>query len=359
MQMNQILTILNTSAPILGVVGVFILGVLYLRRMQLRDAREQEALWEERAQRRIELAEREQSARARAEGAIPAATASAPEEENGGFQYFKTDERHKGLFVDAFNGFKEFAALKGYSVAVAIDTGRPGMVGLKVTVIDIGVTVSTSQVRRDVNEYINKLNAEDDLAEMPVVTDPAEHARLVKAILARNDMLRHQASLNAYAATTYRGILDTVMGSPGAFRAISYQSPVPMHIQITNDGGKSMAANNTATNSPGAAVGSRNRAGIADSVVTVGATESERTAQVDAVQKLMAQIKASSLDDDNKAEALRYLANIKEEVAEDSPDSGRIAKWLKGAGEVINVGTAGAALAQKVSDVVNMFGGNS
>lgn len=130
--------------------------------------------------------------------------------EAGGFQFFEVTEEQKGVFIDAFNGFKEYASLKGYNVVVLVDSSRQGLVGLKITITDVGTTVSTSQVRRDVNEYIRKMAEQDDLSDMPMVTDPIEHLRLVAAICTRFGFLRHQAEMNATAAQAYRAMIATV-----------------------------------------------------------------------------------------------------------------------------------------------------
>jgi hypothetical protein len=92
-----------------------------------------------------------------------------------GFQFFDVHEHYKITFIDALNGFKEYADLKGYNVTVVINSEVPGKVGLKITVNDAQTTVSTNQVRRDVNEYIQKLNSGDDLSDMPMIQDPVEH----------------------------------------------------------------------------------------------------------------------------------------------------------------------------------------
>jgi hypothetical protein len=185
----------------------------------------------------------------------------------GGFQFFEVNDLQKKAFIDAFNGFKEYAELKGYNVTVIVDSSKPGMVGLKIVVDDAGVTVSTNQVRADVNEYVRKMRDQDDLADMPIVTDPIEHARLVAAVKMRFEFLRHQAQMNATAAEAYRAILSAV--AKEGLGAIGYL-PAPLipnvTVQIQNDGARLMSntnsSTNTATNSPGAAVGQRNRAGI-------------------------------------------------------------------------------------------------
>jgi hypothetical protein len=276
----------------------------------------------------------------------------------GGFQFFEVTETQKRAFTDAFNGFKEYAELKGYNVVVLVDSARQGLVGLKITITDVGATVSTTQVRRDVNEYIRKMAEQNDLSDMPMVTDPVEHARLVAAICTRFGFLRHQAEMSATTAQAYRAMIATIghqgLGAVGYLPAPA--SP-PITIQITNDGGRLMSGNNSASNSPGAAVGAGNTAGITGSVVIVGATESEREAQTSAIDALIERIKASGLAPEQKEEAARNLSNVKEEVTEnETPDQGRIARWLSRAQQITQLGTAGAELFEKGEELYRQFG---
>jgi phospholipase C len=280
--------------------------------------------------------------------------------EERGFQFYDVNEQQKRAFIDAFNGFSEYADIKGYGVTVLLDATLPGKVGLKITVNDTGVTVSPNHVRQDVDEYIHKMADGDDLADLPMVGDPLEHARLVSAIKMRFAFLRHQASLDATTAEAYRAILANV--SARNLEAISYH-PAPVvpnfNVRIHNDGGRSMSGTNTATNSPGAAVGEGNRAGIKDSVVTIGATASERSAQVNAISQLIGHISASGLDPEPKADAVRNLNNVREEVDEaEVPDKGRIAKWLDRARSIMSLGAAGGELLEKANGVFKLFGYN-
>jgi hypothetical protein len=72
------------------------------------------------------------------QGPSPDATAA----QSGGFAFFAVADEHKALFADAMNGFADFAKLKGYSVELSFDTSLPGKVGIRFTILDLGVTVS-------------------------------------------------------------------------------------------------------------------------------------------------------------------------------------------------------------------------
>src|SRR5215469_4334725 len=96
------------------------------------------------------------------------------ERANAGFAYFAVPEPHKAAFADAMQGFAEYAKLKGYNVAIAIDSTVRGKVGIKFEISDSGITVSTERAKSDFHEYVEKVLESDDLADMPIITDPAE-----------------------------------------------------------------------------------------------------------------------------------------------------------------------------------------
>jgi len=202
------------------------------------------------------------------------------------------------------------------------------------------------------------MNDGDDLSDMPMIMDPFEHIRLVGAIKMRFAFLRHQGQLHEATAEAYRAMLSTVTANAtGAILFPSTPMLPSVHVQIQNDGGRSMSGANNATNSPGAAVGTGNTAGITGSVVTIGATVTERSAQMRAIDDLITNIKASGLDAEQKADAVRHLENVKEEVDEtENPDKGRSARWLERSNKIISLSTAGADLIEKSSGLLRLFG---
>ena len=81
---------------------------------------------------------------------------------------------------------------------------------------------------------------------------------------------------------------------------------------------------------------------------------------VAAIDGLIERIKASGLAPDEKEEATRNLTNVKEEVTEnETPDKGRIARWLGRAQQITKLGTAGAELIEKGEELYRQFGGGS
>jgi hypothetical protein len=133
-------------------------------------------------------------------------------------------------------GFGEYAKLKGYNITFAMDASLPGKVGIKFVIMDAGVTVSTATVKKDVDEYINKMRNSDNLRDMPIVTDPIEHDRLVSVITMRFSYLKHEAELHAIQSLAYRRMFEDVQFM--ANRAIAYAPPPAqnLNIQVYNRG---------------------------------------------------------------------------------------------------------------------------
>lgn len=211
--------------------------------------------------------QRLQELRLRKEGEVAGAPAAIVQAEpHAGYAFFDIPDEYKALFSEAMQGFTEYAKLKGYNISFAVDATPPGRVGIKFTILDAGVTVSTATVRKDVDEYINKLRNSDDLRDMPIVADPIEHGRLVSAITMRFTHLRHEADLHAMQSAAYRRLFESVQDMTA--RAITHSPsnvPAPnFHIQVDSRGGYNMSSGDSyrADNSPGAAVGRDNRVRI-------------------------------------------------------------------------------------------------
>ena len=255
-------------------------------------------------------------------------------------------------------GFGEYAKLKGYNITFAMDASLPGKVGIKFVIMDAGVTVSTATVKKDVDEYINKMRNSDNLRDMPIVTDPIEHERLVSVITMRFSYLKHEAELHAIQSLAYRRMFEDVQFM--ANRAIAYAPPPAqnLNIQVYNRGDSNMVGDTyKAEHSPGASVGVGNIVRIEGSSIIIGSSNEQRAQQAASVDALIQLVRTSKLVDDEKATAVRHLENLKEEInSGEKPDAGLIAKSLGRLKSVFDTATAGAELYEKAKDVFATFG---
>ena len=235
-----------------------------------------------------------------------------------GFAFFDVDEEYKAIFCDAIQGFGEYAKLKGYSISLAIDNSLPGKVGIKIVIIDAGVTVSTNTIKKDVDEYIKKMKTCDDLRDMPVVTDQIEHERLVSAITMRFTYLKHEAELHRMQSVAYQRMFEGVQRM--AQNAISYSPPPHQNVSIVLDssrrGDNNMAGDTYKTeHSPGASVGIGNVAHIEGSSIIIWSSNEQRAQQATSVEALMELVKTSKLTESEKNTAVRHLENVQEELS--------------------------------------------
>ena len=281
------------------------------------------------------------------------AAAAAAVAQSGGFAFFDIADEHKALFTDALNGFSDFAKLKGYSVELSFDTTLPGKVGIRFTILDSGITVSTAKVRKDVDEYINRLRSADDLSDMPMATDSTEHVRLTSAIQARFAYLRTQAEMFAVQVEFYKRMMHE--WKPDSVRGIGYVSPVQIH--LTNEGSRNMRDSYNAENSRNIAQGKKAKAVTKDSTIAIGSTLSEKNKQVSALKDLEKSIGDAELPDETRQKTLRHVQNAVEEMENSSnPDPDEVGKWLGRADTALKTAGAAAGLMEKLHGALEMFG---
>jgi hypothetical protein len=272
--------------------------------------------------------------------------------ESGGFTFIEVADEYKTLFADAMNGFADFAKLKGYNVKVSLDTSLPGKIGIRITILDAGVTVSTASVRRDVDEYIKRLRSADDLSDMPMATNPVEHRLILSALQARFSYLQTQVEIRTVQADFYRRIISE--WEAGSGRAVSYATPV--QITLTNEGLRNMRDSYNAENSQNIAQGKDANAVTKGSTILIGSTFTEKTKQIKSLKEIETAIRDAQLPDETKQAAMRYVQNAREEMedsANPSPDD--VGKWLGRADTALKTAGAAAGLLEKIHEVLGMF----
>lgn len=112
-----------------------------------------------------------------------------------------------------------------------------------------------------------------------------------------------------------------------------------------------------ATQSPGAAVGIANTAAIEGSVINIGASNDERKDLIEGLEQLIAAARNSTLVEETKGDAVRYLENAREELSEgENPNPDVVEKWLVRAKGVLNLAERGTELYDKAKAVLAGFG---
>ena len=273
----------------------------------------------------------------------------------GGYVFVEIPDDHKSLFRDTITGFEEFARLKGYQVSIAIDTTPPGKVGFKFTILDQGITVSTSTVRSDVAEYVAQLTDSETFDRLPVVVDLVEHERLKAALTTRFAMIRSNAEMYKAMADFYKQFAHDM--AQARVSGVGYL-PAPstvIHTQLGLTGGQVTGDSYSADHSPGAAVGKRNVARLEGSSITIGSIGEQRDRQIVSLTELIDLLSHSQLA--NKDDAVRYLANVREEInGKEPPDPGLVETFLNKTKSVLAVADKGSDIWKKANDVLSLFG---
>lgn len=264
--------------------------------------------------------------------------------ESGGFIVIDLSENQRGLFHDLLKGFEEYAKLKGYSVAFSIDNTFIGKVAFKFTLTDADVIVVNDRVRKDLKEYMDKISAGDSLDDMPQIISLEEHEILVEALKNRIIFLHQNYSLVKTSSDFYESI----------FRKLNAQPILPAPNVYVQTGGHHSAPNYIANNSPLATLGNDN---LIENRVRIAVTYRERKEQISKISEVIERFKNETKSQESD-DAIRNLANIKEELElEESPDSGRLAKWLEKVKQAAQLGSFAQETVGAVKELIKLFGG--
>lgn len=275
----------------------------------------------------------------------------------GGYDFVQVPDEFKSVFLEAMGGFRDYAKLRGYSVDLSVDTSLPGKVGMRITIVDIGVTVSTTTVRKDVDDYLRRFKDGDDFDDLPVPENSAEHLLLVSALKLRFSHLKSQMEIQKFKTDLLMNMINDLKST--GLSAIGYPPPHSQILQLTlqNDGGNNMRDRFEANNSQNIAQGKNSSAYTSDSSIQIGHNHSERSQRIEALREFLREAQESELPTTIKGEVVRYIENAKEELeTAEQPDGNEVGKWLDRANKAVSTASAGAGLVDKVHDLLTKFG---
>jgi hypothetical protein len=203
----------------------------------------------------------------------------------------------------------------------------PHKIAFKFTLGENGISVSTQTVRKDIEEYIDKIKKGEPLDDLPVIISPTEHNLVLTTMKNRLSFLQHNFNLQKNAIQFYDNFLKNLSSSP---YGITHQPSV-----IVQSGQQNSANHYLATNSPKAIVGRNNaledNSDNSDhSVITITNSFNERKEQIDKLSELIGFLKKEETIDKTKQQtAILNLEKVKEELEEEAaPDKSKIIKWL-------------------------------
>ena len=268
----------------------------------------------------------------------------------GGYIILDLPEDQRSLFYDLLKGFEDYAELKGYKIFFSMDSSFFNRIAFKFTLSDIGVTVSTEQVKKDIKEYIDKIQSGEPLDNLPVVLSPEEHDMILTTLKNRVNFLQMNYSLQKNATEFYERLLSRISSSP-----IGFLPPSNVYVQT---GGTMDSRKYTAIDSSKLIQGDQSRL-IDDSItanIRIGSSFNERKEQIQKLEKLVEVLRADKAKCEEKDKAIINLEKVKDEIADhDQPDKSRIAKWHEKVKEYLGLLKLGKHAADIAKDFFESF----
>ncbi len=267
----------------------------------------------------------------------------------GGYVIMDMPDERKSIFHDVLKGFEEFASIKGYHVSISIDSSIPDKIAFKFTLNDFGVSPSSAQVKKDLDEYIDKMKKGESIDDLPEVNEPVEHNRLVMALKNRVSFLQQNYEVQKNIKEFYEKFFRQLN-----IGAISHSLPA---IQI-NQGGIDMDQRKyIANNSAGVSQGDNQSNLIEAHDISIGDSFSERKDMILKLDELISVLRGSSDGDVNLTKAQRHLESVKDELEDEKePDKGIVAKLLGKTKELLGIAKASGEVVTKAKEVFESFG---
>ncbi len=264
----------------------------------------------------------------------------------GGYVTIDMPEDRKSLFHDLLKGFEDYASIKGYKVNISIDSSQEGKLSFKIVVNDFGVVGTRESVKKDLNEFIDKIKNGEPLDDLHEVVGEVEHARLLMALKNRVVLLQShyevQKNINEYYKSFFLEIPT---------QSISHSQP----IHIYNGEQQMDQRKYIAKNSANTIQGDNNSSSIEGNDINIGSTFSEKNKRIEGLGELIELLKSSTVE--NKENALRHLENTQEELTEEeTPNESTIEKWLGKASKILKLADKGSELFSKAKQVYDDFG---
>ena len=264
---------------------------------------------------------------------------------SGGYILLELPDHMRGMFTDLLRGFEEYAKLKGYNISFSVDNSLPNKIAFKFTIQESGISVSSQMVRKDIEEYIQKVRKGDSFDEMPTIISQAEHDLIATTLKNRVSFLQHSYDLEKNARSFYQKLLERVSGlNPGGSPSIFIQTGgvnAPKHLTASNSNQIYLAEE----------VLSEGNSTNADySRVNIENSFNKKKEQIEKISELIKLIRAEqNIDESNRQSLVTSFDKIREEVEEEEqPNKLKIYKWLSKAKDVLET----VVLAHHTTDAV-------
>jgi hypothetical protein len=268
---------------------------------------------------------------------------------NGGYIVIDLPHEKRPFFHDLLKGFEEYARLKGYSVSFSIDATHKDKVAFKFTVDNDVINVGPLRVRKDFQEYVERVQAGDDLSDMPVITSVEEHNLLVTILRNRISFLQHSYNLEKNAVEFYAQVL----------RNLPAGAIIPGPSVVVQAGGQMDSRRYISTGSQKLIQGDGNTYtdNSIDASIRIGASFNERRTQIDLLGRLIAGLNTDGPDSHEKQGVIQDIGRVKDELEDqERPDGSRIKVWLERAKTGLQALSVGKETLELVNAVLKSFG---
>ncbi|UOG91479.1 MAG: hypothetical protein L3K52_14950 [Candidatus Thiothrix sulfatifontis] len=270
----------------------------------------------------------------------------------GGYIYIDIPEERKPLFQDLLKGFEEYAKAKGYKVNISIDASVEDKIAFKITIIEHGINTSTKTVKRDLDEYIRRIQNGDDFDDILDADHSIETQKIIMALKNRISFLQQNYQVEKNINSFYKDFFSELKTN-----AFQHSHPVQQHfnlLQNGNNGALEMQRSYSANNSANIMQGDNHSGIIESGDINIGATYNEKQ---EIMKKLDALIAALDSNDDELAKAKRKFESVKDEMQDSKePDKVSIKKWLAGAKTILDSVKVAETVYGHAKDVYEAFG---
>jgi hypothetical protein len=249
------------------------------------------------------------------------------ERSSGGYIILDLPDNMRSLFSDLLKGFEDYAKLKGYHIIFSVDNSIPHKIAFKFTIQDDGVNVSTTTVRKDIREYIEKVKSGESFDNLPVVISPEEHSLVSTTLKNRISFLQHNYNLEKNAREHYERLFAKLSSSPNGF---GHQPTIFIQTGGVNNP-RNLLANNSSNILQGEEVLYENNSDNSDhSQITISNSFNKRKEQITKLKEVIDLLKQEKeINEEDKQNLITNFDKIKEELTdEETPNKSMIYKWF-------------------------------
>jgi hypothetical protein len=270
--------------------------------------------------------------------------------DHSGYILLRMPDAQKPIFLELLRGFEEFAKLKGYRLSFAFDGSLQDQIAFRFTILEGGIAVSTERVRRDLQDYVTRVQSGSSFEDLDVIIPAEEHHTTLM-------ILKNRLSFLQSSYTAQRNVLRLYENIIKDFGKIQPSASPAFYIQA---GGTMNPANYSAINSQQIAQGQGIRmiGNTSQMEIYIGNTFAERKEIVEKIERVNNALLTNLEEDrEQKWEARRLLERARDEIADEpQPDCSRVKRYLEKAKQVFSTVTFAKEAVDAFTELLKQVG---